>query len=89
MGEILKFEKEEPHLSGEAICSSCKHEWAAVAPVGTKELQCPNCLTNKGLFANPVSPRGDNFWECHCGCNLFFILEDGSQCYECGNIQNF
>jgi hypothetical protein len=33
---LLQLKKDrEPHLSGMARCLACRHEWVAVAPVGT------------------------------------------------------
>lgn len=90
MGDVITFEaQKEEHLSGEAICSCCGYEWVAVAPVGVKQLECPQCKTMKGLFRNPVAPRSEYVWECGCGCRLFFISPDFNQCYQCGQIQNF
>lgn len=89
MSNIIAFERNDPHLSGEAICACCRHKWIAVAPVGTKELECPECGTFKGLFVNQVAPRSEYLWECNCGCQIFFILKEGIQCYQCGDIQSF
>ena len=33
----------DPHISGDARCLACKHEWVAVAPIGTIWLECPAC----------------------------------------------
>jgi len=32
-----------PHLVHEAVCFYCTKMWVAVAPVGTTELECPQC----------------------------------------------
>ena len=37
----LESYREDPHLSGQAICTGCKYEWVCVCPVGVKELECP------------------------------------------------
>jgi hypothetical protein len=73
MGEVLKFkppEREEPHLSGEAVCIGCKHQWVAVAPLGTWQLECPSCGSMKGIFRLPVgAERGKDLeFACTCGC---------------------
>ena len=58
MADVLKF-PEKPFTpaddegswgTGEAFCMHCKHEWVAVAPVDTVELECPQCSTHKGVF---------------------------------------
>lgn len=87
-----KPEPEGPHVSGEAVCTACKHRWVAVAPAGTIELECPNCGTRRGLFVNPVWPPADHLvWVCPCGGNLFLIREPerGFMCRECGTTQHF
>lgn len=30
-------------VSGPVECSICTHEWIAVRPLGTDEVECPNC----------------------------------------------
>lgn len=32
-----------PHLAGPADCWSCGHTWAAIRPMGTDVLECPEC----------------------------------------------
>lgn len=32
-----------PHFVHEAVCFYCTKMWVAVAPVGTTELECPQC----------------------------------------------
>ena len=90
MGEVVYINNAErgddPHLTGDAICSACNKEWTAVAPVGTKELECPDCKTMKGLFKHHLAPVSPNVWKCHCGNMLFFILKGQLQCCECGVI---
>lgn len=93
MGDIVainhKVAQESRHLQGDAICAACKHEWVAVAPIGTVELECPNCHTWKGLFANPVAPFSEVVYECDCGGQIFFITPDGASCYVCGLEHTF
>ena len=72
------------HLSGTAICSACNKEWEAVAPVGAKELECPDCKTMKGLYKHHLAPISNTTWTCNCGNKLFFVLKGDIQCCECG-----
>jgi len=89
MGSVIYINNTEAgaqHLSGTAICSACDKEWEAVAPVGIKELECPNCKTMKGLYKHHLAPITNKLWACHCGNRLFFILKGQIQCCECGVI---
>jgi hypothetical protein len=90
MGELMHLPtrtERGPHLSGEAHCLQCSHEWQGVAPVGTVELQCPECHTMKGLFRNGCEPTVA--WVCGCGCYLFTISPKGIICWKCGEYQNW
>ncbi|PVE25423.1 hypothetical protein DC522_05880 [Microvirga sp. KLBC 81] len=80
-----RTEPEGPHLSGQAVCMACKHEWVAGAPVGTVHLECPACKRTWGQFKNPVEPSVA--WSCQCGEQLFWITPNGCQCRACGSIQ--
>jgi hypothetical protein len=85
MGEVLNLGTQRPHLSGEAICKACDYEWVAVAPVGTIELECPECGTEKGLYKYSALPQDSKkIWVCNCGCDVFRVLVDGFICYMCG-----
>ncbi len=76
-------EERQPHMSGEAACLVCKHKWAAVAPVGTHEFECPQCGSFKGYMVNPVV-RGSEVFECFCGCDVFRISPElGPYCVNC------
>lgn len=78
-------EERTPHLEGRAECAGCRHEWHAVAPVGTFVLSCPSCRTDKGFFANAVL-RGEQAWVCNCGSQLFRIAPTvGPYCVNCGD----
>lgn len=35
--------EDSPHEVGVARCDVCTHEVVAVAPVGTDDMECPNC----------------------------------------------
>lgn len=76
------------HLSGPARCIECRHEWEAVAPVGTYELQCPQCESMKGMYIGPVDEDGEK-WICHCGSDAFKVLRAEIICYRCGTDQRF
>ena len=82
-------EPDEPHLSGWAQCLDCKHRWMAVAPVGTRELDCPECGLNKGRFRNVCMPEKDaEIWVCQCGGDLFVVSKaNGYMCANCGLYQ--
>jgi len=42
-----------PHVAGRARCLTCKHEWAAVAPIGMEWLECPECSVERSRFIYP------------------------------------
>lgn len=92
MGKVIPFElpeKDDPHLSGEARCIGCGQEWVAVAPVGTWQLECPNCHCMKGIFKLPVGAgAGDPEFTCQCGCvAMSAYLSKGKfwlRCMSCG-----
>lgn len=80
-------EKHDPHTSGQARCLGCKHEWVAVAPVGTYWLQCPHCSRNLGKYIFAFNFPDDLHWTCKCGNDLFYAMNDGYYCPNCGEIQ--
>lgn len=86
MGEVVNLDAQRPHLAGEAICLSCKHEWAAVCPIGTTWLECPACHLLRGVMKFPVIRDGLH-WTCACGNQLFYISPDGTYCPNCGGWQ--
>lgn len=100
MGDVVSFPvtDDSPHLSGQARCLDCGHEWTAVAPVGTPVLDCPNCETNRGVWrgtmgASPGTMYTDE-WTCHCGCDVFKVVAKdgifkGIICLRCGKPQEF
>ena len=82
-------EKEDPHLSGEAVCIGCRHEWVAVAPVGTWQLECPSCSTFNGIWRYPVGAQeGDAYFRCDCGCEALTAYKHHGmfhlKCMSCG-----
>lgn len=87
---IFIHKKTEQTASGEAFCINCKHEWIAVCPTGTVQLECPKCLTMKGLFKYPFSPQpGSLIRVCNCGNELFYITPEGHMCANCGIYQSY
>lgn len=87
VAEIIDIFAKQPHLSGEALCLHCQHEWIAVSPIGTLALECPGCKLVKGVYKGLCTP--DILWECQCGCKHFFISEEAAMCCHCGIEQNF
>lgn len=86
----LRRAVKEQHGHGEAFCLQCRHEWQAVAPVGTTQLECPECHTMKGLFRFPFAPSvGQMVRECNCGNQLFYLTPDGHMCANCGTYQSY
>jgi len=80
-------EDKTPHCAGKAVCTACKHEWEAVAPVGVIWLGCPSCGTERGTFKRHHEPEdGTSVWNCnHCDTHLFTIISDGRCiCAGCG-----
>ena len=87
MGVVIPICPEPAHFTGPAVCLDCKHEWVAVAPVGTVYLECPKCGTEKGRSKYPIQYSGLE-WQCQCGNNLFHITPDGCYCPCCGVYQS-
>ena len=84
MAEILDLDKFRPHITGLAKCLACKHEWQAVAPIGTVSLECPTCALDKGVFDAVTVPEVP-ILECACGCRHFFVRENWLvSCCLCG-----
>lgn len=76
----------EPHMSGKARCLDCKHEWIAVAPIGTRWLECPVCTLTRGRYVAQAE-RDVPHWHCNCGNDLFYATQDGVYCPNCGEWQ--
>jgi hypothetical protein len=88
MGDLIRvIFKEEQQLSGLAKCFGCKHEWDAIAPIGTVLMECPNCLLEKGRFYREIQRTDLLHWHCKCGCDLFYITQEGCYCPNCGEWQ--
>jgi hypothetical protein len=84
---VIDFEAERllrnPHRTGKARCLNCKHEWVAVAPVGTHALECSQCQTFQGVFIGASNTQFQQ-WQCCCGEYLFYIDAKGPYCAHCG-----
>ena len=91
---VVSLAANRQHLSGLAHCTACKHEWVAVAPVGTVWLECPSCGTERGLMKSPVEPNdGEMEFRCNCGCRIFGIRSNETGdvwifCVSCGTVQD-
>lgn len=79
-----------PYAEGEAFCVACGTTWRAVAPVGTVDLECPECHTHKGKWKFAFYPNPDQLVrECNCGNQLFYLTPDGHLCANCGIYQQY
>lgn len=88
MTNVIELPREQ--MRGPARCLECRHEWEAVAPVGTYSLECPKCHTWKGVLSGFVTvPNDCEVWVCGCDSDLFYITPDYTQCARCGKEQNF
>ena len=85
-------ERADAHLAGEGLCIGCRHEWAAAAPVGVWQLECPACGTMKGVWRYPVGADTDDIlFICACGCEaLTAYMHERHfrlKCMSCGTEQ--
>jgi hypothetical protein len=90
MSKVIDINQYKEHLSSEAICIACGHEWTCVAPVGVfDEMECPECGTMKGVMKYGVIP--ELYWQCNCGCYLFTISgkSNNIMCWQCGMTQTW
>lgn len=82
----------QPHWQGKAICLGCRHEWEAIAPMGTyTDLECAECGLFKGVTKHPFGcDEGDLEFRCTCGCEALTVYKrakDGrfyTRCMACG-----
>lgn len=90
MSNVIPFQKEQQHAYCEAICIECKHEWIEVSPLGTNELECPNCSTFKGRYKRAFNfAEGEFIRVCHCGNDMFYLSTSGHLCAKCGTFQEY
>lgn len=82
--------EESPHGTGEAFCIDCEHTWVAVAPNGTRCLECPSCHRMTGKFKFEwYPPPGTMVRVCDCGNQLFYLTQEGHLCANCGTYQRY
>lgn len=84
MDNVIQLDSKRPHVSGQAKCVACGHEWVAVARAITDHLECPSCRLMKGAFANPVTRSDLLYYICSCDSAVFYISEKGPHCANCG-----
>lgn len=91
----LDSRRSEPHHTGPAVCLACGHEWVSVAPIGVYELECPSCLTMRGVYRLPLGHLGPDYavWTCKCGYEHMdiFAHKDGGWwivCARCGELHS-
>ena len=90
MSNVTNILEHQPHMTGEAKCLACGHEWVAVAPIGTVAFECPKCGLDKGQTKYPCQPpEGSDIWECNCGSQTFFIRPTGFMCTNCGVSEGY
>jgi hypothetical protein len=82
------------HLSGQALCLGCKHEWVAVQELTSEgyrgDLECPACSGHRGQYVWPFQgPPSERVWTCDCGSVVFMLTEPGTRCVGCGRHQVF
>lgn len=87
--KVIDLLSRQPHMTGTARCLHCKHEWTAVAPLGSMTMECPECSLHKGVFVNNCAPEEGLLWTCNCGNQLYFIQPDICTCCNCGLQQEF
>lgn len=87
MAEIVTLAEHRPHMTGEARCIECRHEWETSAPVGTVRLECPSCGLDKGAWTGGCE-TGADLWTCDCGNDLYVIHGDRIMCARCGLAQH-
>lgn len=90
MSNVIDFAKakeaQTPHASGTCYCMACRHEWVAVWPVGTTQMECPECQSMRGRSKYNYGPEeGALLWSCTtCENQLFNLLPDRVHCPGCG-----
>lgn len=81
--KVIDIATRRPHLAGEAICTICRAQWVAVAPVGTVWLDCPQCGASRGVMRFPVEDDAEHH-HCACGGHLFAVTAARAYCPSCG-----
>ncbi len=94
--DFTKFKEENcPHISGPAVCQTCKYKWVAVCPAGTVVLECPSCGLNRGVYRDFIGVAPDDIKLC-CGLceNDIFVFrvepDDTTSiiCMGCGDVKD-
>lgn len=94
MTNVVSFqqarEERSPHYCGQAVCLQCRHEWEAVAPAGTTEMECPECSLLRGVWKYNFGPdEGDQYLICDCGNDHLSAYRRKGQvwvkCMACGS----
>lgn len=88
----LDSRRTSPHYVGQARCANCGHLWQTVAPVGTWQLECPECHTLRGRFYLPFGiAKDEQIYTCvvlDCGGQTFVIIRKPTEwavkCERCG-----
>ena len=88
MSNVVELQKYKPHMTGEVVCLNCKHEWVGVMPVGTFNIECPECKSEKGVIKH-FAIREGSIYQCNCGCDLLRARPDGCYCANCGAWADF
>lgn len=81
---VQSIETKRPTITGEACCLHCDEHWTAVAPLGTTELQCPNCKLMRGAWLRHTFPDMPVL-TCNCGNSFMLITESMALCARCLN----
>lgn len=96
MADVLAFkprpapQETEPTAIGTAFCLGCDHVWQAQAPLGTDQLECPQCHRHMGMFKFEFQPpAGTLVYTCNCGNQLFTIMTEGHMCPRCGVMNRY
>lgn len=58
-------------------------------PFYQADAECPKCGTMKGVFIYATQPRRELVWGCQCGCQLFYVMHEGVQCFRCAKIFSY
>ncbi len=81
MGDVVSLDEHRRHTQGTAHCLECDHEWLAIAPDDTINLECPKCGMCRGEFMGMAYTE---LMHCMCGEFVFFIDIHGAYCAHCG-----
>ncbi len=86
MGTVHNLDDYRPHVTGQARCLDCNHEWVAVAPNAAEWLECHACTLMRGRFVYGCSPEaGSPVYMCPgCGNDVFHAQPAGLFCLNCG-----